>query len=1673
MVIKLKADQKQPRRNLFSSFLARSGAGVRSETSSNSATLPLSSVESRKDDLKGPIGLTTIHELPASREVTADIIFIHGLGGGSRKTWCYSSDPDHYWPQSWLPGDKDFIGVRIHVFGYKGDWLERRESILGIHDFGQSLLSALLNHPSIRRADTRIILVGHSMGGCVAKKAYILARQDPAAADIARRVHSMFFLATPHRGSDMAAILESMLAVGWGKKPFLGDLTPNSTVLSAINDTFRHFAPELRLWSFYETVPMRGVGFISRIVVDKHSGTLGYPKEEITAMDADHRQVCKFESPADPNYKLLRNALATAVDLIRATSRSGQGQLSQAHLSPRESREKVSAFLEIRDTPERDLDSLQSLKEPGSCQWFTERPSFRSWEAGVSPDIFWLIGRPGAGKSVLASHAVEYLRTSNRYCSFFIFKLTRSETSTLHHCFRSLAFQMAMQDDTVKRAILQLAQGGISWDETNEISVWRMLFTNCISKLPSVVQHFWVLDGIDECPGFNTLFGKRLLASLPRGLRLLATSRGLGEIERGLESIGPTGVTRKMLSEADTFEDIKLFTTTALSTLAQLQSVEAREYMCEKIVKKSHGSFLWTRLVLQDLAGAWTKEAMDDVLDRLEGHTRNMLLTKSLLTWVVLACRPLTVDELTAAINLDTNETLQTPMKAIPELSGQLLFIDESQQVHVIHETVREFLVSVKDAGVALSVDVRDAHTRLGTLLLKYVCGEAPKPQGARATSKGYHSWVFEKPSVPGRPISTSLMDYACRFFSEHICLGNTKDSQVVDGMCAFFNSDSLLSWIQYIVTKGNLTPIVRTALNLRAYLNVRFDHISTSDEVARVLHDQTTEVMHIAAKFQQQLLSCPSAIYRLIPSLCPPDSMIFRTFCKAPRSSLSLQYDVKGLPPRSWDDCVARVDFAKGRPLTVRYGDSHFAVGLSTGEIIVYDASSSQIVQQLQHPGAVELLESSWGDGLLVSCSTNNLVAWDIKAGTILYSCPLRSRPLAVMSLGTEGILCASERCELTKWSLNSGEHESISWVNIDQYSQTQSHNHLWDTQHKIPISRPSRADFLSTYDGSLLALGYQNAPVFIWDALEVQVVGTVGQEMIPTAGVDCMVFHPNVEIPVLLVAYQPGDLCVYDYNTMETHARRRRTYATAIAGSPHGRTIVVGNAQGAIEVFDLDFSGTRTAILTLIYRSSHPLDDTIRSIALSADGLRFVDVRNRQGRVWAPMGLVRQRSNGEADQRTNIATEMELPELRAAPEISNAGGELSITSPLVPSADGSVIVAGKSDGDVVLFSTADAREILVLYQHTGKSSVISVALVESRNLVISANDAGRVLVAETTTSLSRLASMGARAESNETYIVCNRLFGGGAVSSLMVNGPGDRVLVNGRFAAELWELPSGEAFRLNATGRTNDGCSAQTLPGCSIAVPPTGNDGTATIPQFSFQHPANPDWFVLVTGHIARIYAWADFSELTGQQGIWLARDPPQPSSDSDKTSNRLGSSALSKSSYHLGPGFVVELFREAPLAPPRLYRWPSTAFNPFSEITMVRPTVEPLLESVSPTAIAVLGTIGSATVMFLDVDLWVCSVNLEPGATGPALPSRGFNRKSMSTGTERNSPIQRHFFALSEWRTASGDLRCTVVVPPVRVGAGGGRSRDVVACAAGNRVVVFQGGFQFSEDYANSAV
>lgn len=204
----------------------------------------------------------------------------------------------------------------MHSFGYDSDWVKGKDNCLNIHHFGKSLLGEMNTSPYLADIDLPIVLIGHSLGGLVIKKAYMLARQDAVYESLAKRFYAIHFLATPHRGSDSAKLLSDIMHVVYSSRAYVADLKRSSWAIQTINDEFRNYSADIDLWSFYETQKLTIGGVFSKLIVDPDSAVLGYRDEKQMPMNADHRSICKFDSIADPNYKIVRNALASTVDDI-------------------------------------------------------------------------------------------------------------------------------------------------------------------------------------------------------------------------------------------------------------------------------------------------------------------------------------------------------------------------------------------------------------------------------------------------------------------------------------------------------------------------------------------------------------------------------------------------------------------------------------------------------------------------------------------------------------------------------------------------------------------------------------------------------------------------------------------------------------------------------------------------------------------------------------------------------------------------------------------------------------------------------------------------------------------------------------------------------------------------------------------------------------------------------------------------------------------------------------------------------------------------------------------------------------------------------------------------------------------------------------------------------------
>ncbi|OBT56710.1 hypothetical protein VE04_03328 [Pseudogymnoascus sp. 24MN13] len=377
---------------------------------------------------RDPLGLTVLFK-PDRISPSVDIVFVHGLRGRSMRTWSLDDDLKLFWPQKWLPDEPAIQTARISKFGYDSDYLAGGpKKTSNVVDFAKDLLSALKFTMDGKEDDIDF------------GKAYILGTNDDSYEDIINSTSAILFLSTPHRGSDLAELLDRVLKL----------LVPGRST------KFRHLAPRLEIVSFYETVATE-FGPREKMILDKDSSVLGYRGELAIPLYTNHRGVSKFSSRNDPSYIKIRDVLRGMV--ARFSTWSPRPRNLQAH----QMKYLVRALLTISQAPDEDHEFFYDRKTPGTCEWILSERTFTAWlnDWSPKPRIIWFHGAPGTGKSVLASFSVEHIKKDyGSPCEFFYFRYDDQEKTSVSSFLRSMAYQAACNIPEFERRLATMGEAG-------------------------------------------------------------------------------------------------------------------------------------------------------------------------------------------------------------------------------------------------------------------------------------------------------------------------------------------------------------------------------------------------------------------------------------------------------------------------------------------------------------------------------------------------------------------------------------------------------------------------------------------------------------------------------------------------------------------------------------------------------------------------------------------------------------------------------------------------------------------------------------------------------------------------------------------------------------------------------------------------------------------------------------------------------------------------------------------------------------------------------------------------------------------------------------------------------------------------------------------------------------
>lgn len=562
---------------------------------------------------------------------------------------------------------------------------------------------------------------------------------------------------------------------------------------------------------------------------------------------------------------------------------------------------------------------------------------------------------------------------------------------------------MARSDEAVLGRLLEVEEDAPSWEHWDEKIIRRKLFMGCIFQESNPLPQFWVIDALDECQKFPVLLN--LFTKIPSYLRIFLTSRSTQEVEQGLNTLGPLAEHYQIQKE-DTIGDLSIFVSSRMDRLPA-SDVKGRTKLKDRILLKASGYFLWVSLIVRELEQAYSEEGAEEILNEVPADMNKLYirmlesvpkngrptrLAKSILMWTLLSLRALTLDEMQYAIKLDTNETVHNLSKSISTICGQLVCVDQSNRVQSIHQTAKAFLLHQNDHP-NLAMNKQQSHTRIPGICLKFLAGNSLKGQNLRRMKNA--SSVL----TPG----AEFADYACVFFSDHLQKCSSEDSTTWNLLCEFLNS-SVLPWIEYLARIGKLYHITRPAKNLRAYLMRRLKYLTPLSSQKMSLETWINGLIRLSAKFRTSLTISPSSIHTLILALCPSESIISKTYASRQRGLL-----VKGLTDKTWDDCLARIEYPAHQTSAAAHGDRYLAAAVSDGTIFLYYWDSMQAKFALSHGKRAKTLVFSSEDRYLASGGLREVKIWNLESKTQVWAFDTTHQALTLLFINESTALAAA----------------------------------------------------------------------------------------------------------------------------------------------------------------------------------------------------------------------------------------------------------------------------------------------------------------------------------------------------------------------------------------------------------------------------------------------------------------------------------------------------------------------------------------------------------------------------------------------------------------------------------------------------------------------------------------
>ncbi|KAL8647244.1 MAG: hypothetical protein Q9226_006514 [Calogaya cf. arnoldii] len=411
---------------------------------------------------------------------------------------------------------------------------------------------------------------------------------------------------------------------------------------------------------------------------------------------------------------------------------------------------KVDQWLDPVDF-EINHGAAVKLRHQGTGKWFLQGQAFNEW-LNHDNSFLWLHAIPGAGKTVLVSSVIEYLKKNVKnvdvglayfYCDY---KESKKQQPSKLLC--TILAQLARQRKSVFQRLQAFAQDRVK-ENPASVPTHDELRSNFAMFLEDAFKHvILVVDAIDESTMRECMIGdlKTFSKQCPY-VKVLVSSREELDITKAFKAFPHVKI-----NQSDVADDIESFVKAVVAARIRdheltIRKPELQQTICERLVRRCDGMFQWVKCQIQVLCSLGTDKAILKALDqmpkdlagtyarilqRLEHDVENVVRYQKLLRWLVKSTRSLKLDELAECIGIELEEdneamdfdSAETNPENLLKRCSSLVTVSDDGRVSLAHFTVKEFLVSetTRNELKAFYVGGEEVEIELAQTCLTYLC---------------------------------------------------------------------------------------------------------------------------------------------------------------------------------------------------------------------------------------------------------------------------------------------------------------------------------------------------------------------------------------------------------------------------------------------------------------------------------------------------------------------------------------------------------------------------------------------------------------------------------------------------------------------------------------------------------------------------------------------------------------------------------------------------------------------------------------------------------------------------------------------------------------------------------------------------------------------------------------